>query len=182
MTIMCTELSMETRQNHGDAQDSRRAAAASPLRGCLLVLLQLAGKLAAPMAVVAAALLGYSLQGSLTVSPMPGQGEDPDATLRARMFKPISERLFGAKSNAGDLAPAHKTVFTELPASNVHERSNPDADQELLEKQAKLGGSAGERAGQPPTDQRRKPTAFSRRRTSTGRPPPPARRRGPAAG
>jgi hypothetical protein len=181
MTIMCTELSMETRQNHGDAQDSRRSGGISAARmpaGAAPA----GGKLAAPMAVVAAALLGYSLQGSLTVSPMPGQGADPDATLRARMFRPISERLFGAKSNAGDLAPAHKTVFTELPASNVHERSNPDADQELLEKQAKLGGSAGERAGQPPTDQRRKPTAFSRRRTSTGRPPPPARRRGPAAG
>lgn len=179
---MSTELSMETPRNHGDARDGRRAAAQSALRGCLLVLLDVAGKLAVPMAVVAAALVGYSLTGAPTVT-QPVRSEDPDAALRAKMFEPISERLFGAKSGAGDLQQPPKAVAGEA-ASSAQGRIElaPDAEQDLLAGRAKLGGSAGERATPPPVYRPRRPTASSRRRTSAVRSPPRAHRCGPAAG
>jgi hypothetical protein len=120
-SIMHTELGMEAPRTHGDARYSRRAAAAAPLRVCLLALLGLAGKLAAPIAIVAAAFLGYSLQGSLTMSQTPSRAEDPDASVRAQMLKPISERLFGAKSNAGDLAPAHDGMAAKRPEPHLRD-------------------------------------------------------------
>jgi hypothetical protein len=140
---------MDTPDNPGNAQDSEHAAGESPLRERLLAWLEIAGKLAAPMAVVVAAYLGHSLQGSLTTSQMLSQRENSDTTIRAEMFKSISERLFGAKSGAGDLAPSKKAVFTELLALNFHEHIELkplllEVDQDLVDEQARLGGTTAE--------------------------------------
>jgi hypothetical protein len=96
------------------------AAADSPLSKRLIEWLDIAVKLTAPAAVILVAVLGHSLQGSLTTSQMLTQREQSDTTIRAEMFKSISDRLFGAKTGT-PLSPGEKAVFTELLALNFHE-------------------------------------------------------------
>jgi hypothetical protein len=103
--------------------------------------LELAPKLAAPAAVIVAALLAQSFQSSMTVSQMLSQREQSDTQIRAEMFKAITERLLESHGNE---APERKAVFTELLALNFHEHIElkpllVEVDNALLEKRKQAG-------------------------------------------
>jgi hypothetical protein len=76
-------------------------------------------KLAAPAAVIAAAILAQNFQTASNVSQLLQQREESDTKIRAEMFKAITDRLFGEKG--GSLPPEQKAVFSELLALNFHE-------------------------------------------------------------
>jgi len=79
----------------------------------------LVAKLAASAAIVLAAYVAHNFQSAANVSTLLQQREQSDTTIRAEMFKAITERLFGAKG--GSLPPDQKAVFSELLALNFHE-------------------------------------------------------------
>jgi len=79
----------------------------------------LAAKLAAPVAVIAAVILAQHFQSASNVSQLLQQREESDTRIRSEMFKAITDRLFGEKG--GSLPPEQKAVFSELLALNFHE-------------------------------------------------------------
>lgn len=82
-------------------------------------IIDIIAKLAAPAAVILAALLAQSFQSSLSTSQMLTAREQSDTQIRAEMFKAITEKLLGTKELDSD--PMRKAVFTELLALNFHE-------------------------------------------------------------
>lgn len=79
----------------------------------------LLAKLSAPAVVILGALLAHKFQESMTMATLLSQREQSDTSIRAEMFKAITDRLVGGKG--GKLEPDRQAVFTELLALNFHE-------------------------------------------------------------
>jgi len=79
----------------------------------------LLAKLSAPAVVVLGALLAHKFQESMTMATLLSQREQSDTSIRAEMFKAITDRLLGDKG--GKLKPDRQAVFAELLALNFHE-------------------------------------------------------------
>ena len=79
----------------------------------------LLAKLSAPAVVILGALLAHKFQESMTMATLLNQREQSDTSIRAEMFKAITDRLLGDKG--GKLAPGRQAVFAELLALNFHE-------------------------------------------------------------
>ncbi|HTS51649.1 MAG TPA: hypothetical protein VMH26_00075, partial [Burkholderiales bacterium] len=76
-------------------------------------------KLSAPAVVILGALLAHKFQESMTMATLLSQREQSDTSIRAEMFKSITDRLLGDKN--GKLKPERQAVFAELLALNFHE-------------------------------------------------------------
>jgi len=99
-------------------------------------------KLMAPVGVVAGSVLGYELQQSLQATPLLTQREQSDTTIRAEMFKAITERLLGSRGETPE--PEERAAFTELLALNFHEHIELKplllkVDKDLLTKYSRAG-------------------------------------------
>ena len=79
----------------------------------------LLAKLSAPAVVILGAFLAHKFQESMTMATLLNQREQSDTSIRAEMFKAITDRLLGDK--AGKLEPDRQAVFAELLALNFHE-------------------------------------------------------------
>jgi hypothetical protein len=79
----------------------------------------LAAKLAGPLAVIAGVILAQHFQSASTVSQLLQQREESDTKIRAEMFRAITDRLFSEKG--GSLPPDQQAVFAALLALNFHE-------------------------------------------------------------
>src|SRR5215471_11620922 len=79
----------------------------------------LLAKLSAPAVVILGALLAHKFQESMTMATLLSQREQSDTSIRAEMFKAITDRLLGDKG--GKLKPDRQAVFAELLALNFHE-------------------------------------------------------------
>lgn len=80
---------------------------------------ELAAKLAAPLAVVLGGWLAHSFQSSLTMTQLIASREEADTKIRAEMFRAITEKLIGARTP--EPTPEQRAVFSELLALNFHE-------------------------------------------------------------
>ena len=106
------------------------------LRAAANQVLDILGKLAAPAAVVVAALVAQNFQSSMTVSQMLSQREQSDTQIRAEMFKSITDKLL---RNEDPVQPERRAVFSELLALNFHEHIElkpllQEVDDALLDK------------------------------------------------
>ena len=99
----------------------------------------LLAKLSAPAVVIVGALLAHKFQESMTMATLLNQREQSDTSIRAEMFKAITDRLLGDKG--GKLEPDRQAVFAELLALNFHEHIElkplmQEVDLELSKRQA----------------------------------------------
>jgi hypothetical protein len=106
------------------------------LRAAANQVLDILSKLAAPAAVVVAALVAQNFQSSMTVSQMLSQREQSDTQIRAEMFKAITAKLL---RNDDPVEPERRAVFSELLALNFHEHIElkpllQEVDDALLDK------------------------------------------------
>ncbi len=80
----------------------------------------LAAKILLGIAAGVVSIVGYHYQQSSTTAQILSQREQSDSTIRAEMFKALSDKLF-SKKEPNLLPPDEKAIFAEVLALNFHE-------------------------------------------------------------
>ena len=104
--------------------------------GAFKELADLLAKIAIPLLAVVVGLVGWKVQQGLTTSQLLNQREQSDTTIRAEMFKALSDKVF--RTAEGKLPPEQRAVFAELLALNFHQHIEVkplmiDVERELFE-------------------------------------------------
>lgn len=97
-------------------------------------LIEVLAKVAVPVVVV---WVGWHVQQGLSTSQLLNQREQSDTTIRAELFKALSDKVF--RDSSGKLGPEQRAVFAELLALNFHQHIELkplmlDIDQQLHEE------------------------------------------------
>lgn len=105
-------------------------------------LIEVLAKIAVPVVVV---YVGWHVQQGLTTSQLLNQREQSDTTIRAELFKALSDKVF--RDPSGKLGADQRAVFAELLALNFHQHIELkplmlDVDQQLYDERKSADISA----------------------------------------